>query len=92
MYKVTIEEVVGEIRKITTLETDDVELVKAVLTKNALVKVESDKANLNIDKDWQELLDWYKKKHEQEKDKPYKPFIRPLEPWEMQVSPFTITC
>ncbi len=66
MYKVTIEEVVGEVRKLTTLETDDVELVKLLLLKEERIYVESDVPNLNIDPEWQELMQWYKEQKKKE--------------------------
>lgn len=69
MYKLTIEEVVGEIRKLTTLETDDVELVKLLLLKEERIYVESDVPNLNIDPEWQELMQWYKEQREKEAKK-----------------------
>lgn len=65
MYKVTIEEVIGEIRRISVLETDDVELVKLVLKTQSVIEVDSDIPNLNIDPEWQELMEWYR----QQKDK-----------------------
>lgn len=63
MYKVTIEEIVGEIKRITTIETEDVELVKLVLEIGKVKEVSSDVDNLNIDKDWQELLQWWKNRN-----------------------------
>lgn len=66
MYKITIEKTVGEVSNKTTIETDDVELVKTILEKNGNVSVESDVDNLNIDPEWQELLQWYHKKREEE--------------------------
>lgn len=82
MYKLTIEEIVGEVRKITTLETEDVELVKLLLLKEERIQVDSDVPNRNIDKEWQELLDWYKKSWV--KDKSNDNGINPYE-----VKPFT---
>lgn len=60
MYKVTIEEIVGEVKRVTTLETEDLDLVKLVLEVGKVTQVSSDVDNLNIDKDWQELLKWWK--------------------------------
>lgn len=60
MYKVTIEEIVGEVKRVTTLETEDLDLVKLVLQVGKVTQVSSDVDNLNIDKDWQELLQWWK--------------------------------
>lgn len=81
MYKVTIEETVGEISKRTILETDDVELVKEVLGAKNVVEVDSDEPNRNISPEWQELQDWLNKQSEERKTSPY-PFG----------SPFVVTC
>lgn len=73
MYKVTIEEIVGEVKRVTTLETEDLDLVKLVLQVGKVTQVSSDVDNLNIDKDWQELLQWWK-------DQKVKP-LTPEEQW-----------
>lgn len=65
MYKITIEEIVGQITKKTTIETDDVELVKSLLIEQEVISVHSDADNLNIDPEWQELMQWYKRQKEQ---------------------------
>lgn len=105
MYKVTIEEVIGEIRRISVLETDDVELVKLVLKTQSVIEVDSDIPNLNIDPEWQELMDWYRKQKEKPAQKdPYESILEriremekeankrgPMPPFSPQpyVSPFT---
>lgn len=67
MYKITIEETIGEISKKTTVETDDVDLVKAMLQMKQDVYVHSDVDNLNIDPEWQELMQWYREHKAKEK-------------------------
>lgn len=106
MYKITIEKTVGQVSKKTTIETDDVELVKTILEMNGDVSVQSDIDNLNIDPEWQELLQWYRKKKEEEEktqserfDEALEKIIkdmkenerRPVKPFtEPYVSPFTM--
>lgn len=60
MYKITIQETIGQVSKKTTVETDDVDLVKAMLQMKQDVYVHSDVDNLNIDPEWQELMQWYR--------------------------------
>lgn len=67
MYKVTIEEILGEVKRVTTVETDDVDLVKTLLEIKENLSVHSDVDNLNIDPEWQELLKWYREKKAKEK-------------------------
>jgi hypothetical protein len=98
MYKVTIEETVGEISKRTILETDDVELVKEVLGAKNVVEVDSDEPNRNISPEWQKLQDWMNKQLEERKTSPYpfgspyetpsQPWIKPYDPY----NPFVVTC
>lgn len=94
MYKLTIEEIIGEVRKVTTLETEDVELVKLLLLKEERIQVDSDVPNRNINKEWQELMDWYKK--ELNKRSPVvQPYQNPGSPWQTPFdpnNPFTVTC
>ncbi len=88
MYKVMIEEVIGEIKRVVTLETEDVELVKTLLEIGQVKSVDSDVPNRNIDKEWQELLDWLKKNNPPS-IQPYKrPWTTPFDP----NNPFTVTC
>lgn len=77
MYKLTIEKKVGEITSKTTIETEDVELVKLVLTHEQVLSVHSDVDNLNIDPEWQELLQWWKNKKDSEKS-PYEELIKEM--------------
>lgn len=56
MYKITIEEKVGELITTTTIETADLEFAKYLVEGRGLVSIESDLPNLNIDKGWQELM------------------------------------
>lgn len=55
MYKVTIEEVLGEIKKTTIIETDDVELVRELLDLKDVKEVDSDEPNRNISEEWQKI-------------------------------------
>lgn len=67
MYKITIEETVGQVTRKTTVETDDVDLVKSLLEIKENVSVHSDVDNLNIDPEWQELMKWYRETKAKEK-------------------------
>lgn len=99
MYKVTIEEVVGEVRKTTTVETEDVELVKELLRIERVIEVDSDEDNRNISQEWQELQKWLEEEQAKQR-KPYAPpFGAPYEspgtPWTKPYdpyNPFVVTC
>lgn len=99
MYKVTIEEVVGEVRKITTVETEDVELVKELLRIERVIEVDSDEANRNISQEWQELQKWLEEEQAKQRkpctppfgapyESPGNPWTKPYDPY----SPFVVTC
>ena len=98
MYKVTIIETVGEIRKETIVETEDADLIKQILGVHAedVHKVESDEPNLMINERYNEFrrhMDEIFKYPKTEpypdpKDWKYEPFVtNPLYP-----RPFDITC
>lgn len=55
-YKVKVEEKVREVSKVTMLETDDLNLVKAILKMEEKVTVDSDLPNRNISKEWEDLV------------------------------------
>ncbi len=99
MYKVTIEEVLGEIKKTTIIETDDVELVRELLDLKDVKEVDSDEPNRNISEEWQKIcqeqIEKMRKGGEPFEIKPspftqpyVSPFIKPYDP----NNPFTVTC
>lgn len=83
MYKITIKETVGEITKETLIETDDVELVKKILVKQEILKVDSDAPNRNIDPHWTELQRIWREARDHNVGHPGE--------WPYH-SPFTVTC
>lgn len=91
MYKITIQATVGDVNKTTTIETDDLELVKQILVSEEILKVETDIPNQSIDENWQIL-----QKIWEDAQKPPKPHD-PLAPyrdtghWPFG-TPFTVTC
>lgn len=101
MYKVTIEEVLGEIKKITIIETDDVELVRELLDLKHVKEIDSDEPNRNISEEWQKLCQEQLEKMRKDVEpftQPFKikplpqpyvsPFTKPYDPY----NPFTVTC
>lgn len=96
MYKITIVESVGNIRKEIILETEDVGLVREIILEKDTHKVESDAPNLMIDEKYAELRRIFeedkKKKDSQPGAYPFTPYP-PGEPWIMtNRNPFEITC
>lgn len=98
MYKVTIIETVGEIRKETIIETGDADLIKQILGVHAedVHKVESDEPNLMIDEKYNEF-----RRHMDEIFKYPKtdPYPDPKDSWKYtpfdetgRPRPFDITC
>lgn len=91
MYKVTIVESVGEIRKEIIIETEDVELVREIIRgESSLDKVESDVPNLMIDEDYAELRRVWEEveKKRDSHNGTYTPPYDPRYPWRT----FEITC
>jgi hypothetical protein len=91
MYKITINETVGEIVKETVIETDDIELTKQILVSRDILAVETDTPNQSIDENWQTLQEIWKAAR-----KPPKPYD-PLQPYRDSGNwpfgtPFTVTC
>ncbi|HCJ8179745.1 TPA: hypothetical protein NV830_001065 [Escherichia coli] len=102
MYKVTIIQSVGNIRKEVILETEDVNLVREIVLKeDNLQAVESDAPNLMVDQEYSELrriFEEIQKKETQPTIKPFGPYdpSNPSSPWIMRntepYTPFEITC
>lgn len=97
MYKITIVESVGEIRKEIILETEDLELVREIIIGKDIDKVESDAPNLMIDDQYAEfrrIFEEERKKWGKEPNvfRPYDPYPSG-DPWIMtNRNPFEITC
>ena len=102
MYKITIIQSVGNIRKEVILETEDVNLVREIVLKeDNLQAVESDAPNLMVDQEYSELrriFEEIQKKGTQPTIKPFGPYdpSNPSSPWIMRntepYTPFEITC
>lgn len=90
MYKVIIEEVAGDLKKVVTLETEDVELVKSLLEIGNVKSVDSDIANLNIDAEWQELWQWYQNKKKE--DATWNFLQQNQKRYDIHTTPLTVTC
>lgn len=79
MYKVTIKETVGNITKETTIETEDVELVKELLFPKSEIKDNDEQ----LDEDNDTARDkWKKQLAEIWKKPPFDPRT-PYNPWEI---------
>lgn len=89
MYKITIKETVGELTKETTIETEDVELVKELLFPKPEIKDNDEQ----LDEDNETARDKWKKQLEEIWKKPEvtPPFDprRPYSPWEIGSPWFT---
>lgn len=93
MYKVTIVESVGEIRKEIIVETEDVELVREIVRGDStLDKVESDAPNLMIDEEYAELRKIFE--NAEKKRNSHEGAFPPYSPWTWRVgnNTFEITC
>lgn len=91
MYKITIKNVVGDLVKETTIETDDLELIIQILTNEEVLKVQTDTPNQSIDDNWQKLQKIWE--DAQTIPKPY--VIQPYPPGSPSLNinnPFTTTC
>lgn len=90
MIKITIEELVGDIKKTTTVETDDLTLARDLLDlppKSVVVEVTQDVPNLMIEDKWKKAIKELEESVKQDKDKSP---IWPKYPTDFQ--PYTITC
>ena len=84
MYKVTIEEVLGDLKSTKIIETDDVELVRELLDLKDVKEVDSDEPNRNISEEWQKIcLEQLEKMRKEVEPFEIKPLPQPY------VSPFT---
>lgn len=56
MFKVKVVKSVGEIKTVVEVETDNENMVLGILRHCDVISVHSDAPNINIDTDWQHLL------------------------------------
>lgn len=91
MYKITIKSIVGDLSKETTIESDDLELIKQILVSEDIIKVETDVPNQSIDENWFNFQKIWE--DAQKVAKPHDPLApyRDSNHWPFG-TPFTVTC
>jgi len=89
MFKIKMINTVGDTSEEIEIETDDMTLIREILASKQIIHVSSDRPNINIDRDWQEIIREMNKQHRPLTDPGYPPTVSPVYPG---VMPYTITC